>query len=359
MITPMIEDGAGGAWFGFKNGSSQGGVGHFILDPSAKQKWELYPAWLDSENRPGSGFVLSLLPDEQGGVWVGTLNDHLGHFDGSNGNWVMLESLPKTIFDIAHSGSKVWMASYGQGIVYFDRESDTWESYTEESTSGGIEDDEIINLIVDETGGIWAGTYGGGVSHFDESKNQWQSFTVSSTGGMLGNNDIRDLLFDEEGYLWTGTFGGGISRYSPSNDTWDLFTSETTKGGLVLDYVLFLLKGSEGKLWAVLNDLDHSGGLAYFDGQNWQTFTVSSTNGGLASNDVSVIADDGSGGIWVGTYDGGLSHLASDLTTWTTYTVKSTNDGLAGDNILSILSTNEGVWVGTSNGISYMSWISP
>ena len=60
----------------------------------------------------------------------------------------------------------------------------------------------------DKTGNLWFGTQGGGVSRYDG-----KSFTTFSTTQGLANNWVNNIVEDKAGNLWFGTLGGGVSRY--------------------------------------------------------------------------------------------------------------------------------------------------
>lgn len=359
IVTPLAVDGDGDLWFGHQNLHGDGGVGQLVSGAAGEQMWEMHPA-LPNDRGPETSFVLALVPDGRGGIWVGTVHGGLSHYDGEAHSWKMIKAPIHDVFAIVPDSVGLWLATFGGGVVHYETGSQEWTAYTKATTAGGIQDDQVIELIPDGAGGLWAGTYGGGVSHYDPESDSWRAIAGPSTEGGLGSEDVRALLVGESGDLWIGTFGGGISHYDPRRNAWELYTVETTSRGLASNYVLTLLPDGNAGLWAGLSNLRGQGGLAYFDGKAWQSHTVASTGGGLLSDDVRAIAPDGTGGLWVGTQGGGLSHLSADRQTWTVYTADSTGGGLAGDSVLALQRDGDGgMWVGTASGLSHVSWRAP
>ena len=359
IVTPLAVDGDGDLWFGHQNLSGEGGVGHLVSGAVGDQMWEMHPV-RPNDQGPESSFVLALVPDGQGGIWVGTVHGGLSHYDGQTHSWTRIAAPIRDVFAIVPDGAGLWLATFDSGVVHYDTGLQQWTAYTVATTAGGIQDDQVIKLIPDGAGGLWAGTYGGGVSHYDPESDSWRALTGASTEGGPGSEDVRALVAGESGDLWVGTFGGGISHYDPRRDAWELYTVETTGRGLASNYVLTLLPDGDTRLWAGLSNLRGQGGLAYFDGKAWQSYTVASTGGGLLSDDVRAIAADGTGGLWVGTRGGGLSHLSADRQTWTVYTADSTGGGLAGDSVMALEPDLEGgMWVGTASGLSHLRWRAP
>jgi streptogramin lyase len=358
-VAPLVADGQGGVWFVYKKVTGRGGVGHFRPKAIRQNKWQIYPAQSD-DDEPKFDFALSLLSDGRQVIWVSSLKGSLSHYDHQTATWQAVTNFNSDVLAMTTKEGNLWLATFGDGVLCYDPATEHWQAYTQANTNGGLQDDEITVIVSDNDGGLWAGTYGGGLSRYHPTENTWQAFTVDSTGGGLGSDDVRTVVIDETGDVWVGTFGGGISRYHPLRNSWDLYTTQTTSAGLVSDYVLTLLPGRNGQMWAGLSNLHGQGGVAYFDGNRWQSHTIASTNGGLRSDDVRVLALDDEDGLWIGTRDGGLSHLAADRQTWTSFTVKSTHGGLADDTVLALLPDGVGqVWISTGSGLSYLRWHGP
>lgn len=70
----------------------------------------------------------------------------------------------------------------------------------------------------------------------------------------------------------------------------------------------------------------------------------------LGKHHILCVEEDTDGSLWIGTYGGGLKHIAADGKTLITYTKTK---GLPDDNVVSILEDgNEKLWIGTYNGLA-------
>jgi len=150
---------------------------------------------------------------------------------------------------------------------------------------------------------LWA-VGGGAVVRWNLEDGTYKKFTT--TDG-LANNIVRNVMIDSKSNIWFGTDGGGVSKYDGT--TW---TTYTTEDGLADNIVLGIAEDSEGNLWFVT----WGGGVCKFDGDNWTTYTSAE---GLALNLVHSVFEDSEGNFWFGT-ERGVSKF--DGTTWTTYNTK-------------------------------------
>jgi ligand-binding sensor domain-containing protein len=93
--------------------------------------------------------------------------------------------------------------SQGEPYVYTD-----WETFTTESTDGGLVNDHIFFLRSDGDS-LWIGTEGGLVLYYDGT---WKSWTEKDG---LPWNVIMGIAKDQKtGDLWLALFGEGIARFS-------------------------------------------------------------------------------------------------------------------------------------------------
>jgi ligand-binding sensor domain-containing protein len=102
-----------------------------------------------------------------------------------------------------------------------------WESFTGESTNGGLVNDHIFALEADGDS-LWIGTEGGLVLYHDGT---WQSWTEAD--GLPWRVVIGIAKDRRTGDLWLGLFGGGIARFSGGR--FEQFTQMNS--GLINDVV--------------------------------------------------------------------------------------------------------------------------
>ncbi len=148
---------------------------------------------------------------------------------------------------------------------------------------------------------FWVGTQDDGLFLLTPSANATQSFQVKHVGEEynIGYLNIQSIFEDIDGNLWLATFGDGVVK-------------------LVI--------------YPVTGELVNS-------------FTYSEANG-LPGNNIKYVFQDIEGNIWICTFGDGLANLLSDA-----FTFYSFNEERPGESIFSLLSDEEGVWLGGERGI--------
>ena len=218
-ISSVCEDQERNIWFGTFGGGlyrwSSRRLDNFTLTNEANPKsfYSVAPApanqlWVSAGNEDlyrlenGAALTRSLihgvkaiLPDRNGGVWLGRPN-----------GLVRLE------------GTNIW---------------------THFSALGEFERIEVRALAEDRQGRIWIGGGNGQLYKYDNGE-----FTRYQATDALANQAIWSLLPDDDGTLWVGTFRGGLMRFQDGK-----FTRFTTLNGLPGDVICQILDDGLGRLW--------------------------------------------------------------------------------------------------------------
>ena len=137
----------------------------------------------------------------------------------------------------------------------------------------------------------------------------WQSFTTESTGGGLINDHIFALKADGDS-LWIGTEGGLVLYYHGKWQSW------TTKNGMPWNVVMGIAKDRKtGDIWLAL----FGDGIARFSGGYFEHFTQ--MNSGLL-NDVTYGIDIQDDNVWVAT-TAGISRYNEKNGEWAVFNEKN------------------------------------
>jgi len=315
------------------------------------------------------GDTRDILVEDGDYVWVATFNDGINRFHMASGTWTNFNDRTGLLQNHINNRALkvddrlVW-AGTQRGLSIYDKESETWTSYTQSETLIG---NEVRSVVADERY-VWCGT-SQGLSRYDKLYGTWTSFRKKggrqfmSFGWMswswyepedensLVHNDVNSLAVDDR-YLWVGTKEGAC-RYDKIADRWDRYTRDT--GLPNQDVVAVVVDGYD--VWAGtgaglckyprMSD-DPNAWVTYTSGMEIKPMVVSEEFAkSLISDEIWSLAADGKY-VWVGTRIG-LSRYDKGRDTWMSFTQE---DGLASDAVSSIAVEDGRIWFGSDNGVT-------
>ncbi|MDD3161939.1 MAG: two-component regulator propeller domain-containing protein [Bacteroidales bacterium] len=305
-VHALLEDKAGNLWLGL----FQKGV-YFIPGNANTFGYLGYRSL--KQNTIGSSCVTSVCKDSEQTTWVGTDNDGLYAILAKDGK-VLHHPLPlddasvsNTIMSVLEDSRRsLWLGSYINGLIRFDRKTQTC-TYAKDlfPDRHDIPDEYVSCIAEDGAGHLWIGTYGKGAFQLDLATNRLTHLPVvaQSAPGRKGlpGGWINCILPDSEGAIWFGTFDGAC-RYSPASDSYQYYKwSKDQLPGMV---VYSILEDSSHRIW-----FGTSEGLACLDNQGKMTqYTVKD---GLPNNVICAMLEDDRKNIWLSTHYG-LSRLTPD-----------------------------------------------
>nr|WP_321450656.1 two-component regulator propeller domain-containing protein [uncultured Carboxylicivirga sp.] len=309
------------------------------------------------ENSPASDYLLSIINDKHGNLWIGS--EYAGLIK------VVKEKYHAEYVKPEEEGAIG--TNNNVRVVYKDTDANIWIGTKNGSLY--LYDQDLVNKKVvkkninpyavceDAKGRIWVGTKGNGIYVIDKNTfQQYYHFKANNENNQtISHNSIFDIIKDKDDRIWIASFGGGIDM-----------VEETPKGMMFkhffnnrenVSYVRCLLQDKEGKIWAGSYD-----GLISFKYEeilvNPKAFTIYTYNSGhpvgLNCNDIKTIFEDSKGQLWVGTAGGGLNLFDKNSLDRQGAFVKYTKkDGLPSDIVTSIQESKDGtIWAGTENGLA-------
>jgi signal transduction histidine kinase len=261
--------------------------------------------------------VQSVCEDDQGGLWIGSNGGEVGFWkDGVLQRFGPGQGLPNPSVKavLADRHGQVWVGTYAPGGTGLFR----WQNdrFQRVAVAGGAP--QVVQALhEDKQGQLWVGT-DGGLMRWDER--EWKIFTMRDG---LSSDVVRALANDREGNLWIGTVGGGLNRWRDGQ-----FTTYRKKDGLPSDDISSLWVDDAGVLWV---GTVGSGLATLYDGK-WIRYT---TREGLISNAIGYLMDDAQGDLWIGSNVGlmrlskkTLSDFARGLTNFVPCRAYGKSDGL-------------------------------
>src|SRR5262249_12302029 len=152
----------------------------------------------------------------------------------------------------------------------------------------------------------------------------------------LASDSLRAVLVDARGRIWVGTTETGVDTLDPATGRFEHLQRAGSKAGsLGSDRVRALAHGHGGSIWI--------GTEAGLDRWSPGTRTLEPFGMALRGTAVASVLEDRSGAVWAGTFDTGVTRLASDghvLETFHHDPARPTS--LASNEVRAILEDNSG-----------------
>ena len=338
----IVHDSRGIIWI------STYGNGLFAYD-TTEDKLEHFLANINDQSHISSDFLLYVMEDRAGGIWVSSEYSGLSRISVLNEGTSRIYPESRELFDRSNTirmltkmpDGDIWVGTRKGGLYTFD-------SNLHSKMSNQYFHSNIYAIAEDNQGEMWVGTRGNGLKIGDS----WYRNEVSDPAS-LSDNNVFSLYRDRKDRMWIGTFGGGLELAEPTADGKYKFRHFLQqKFGLRM--VRVIEEDDNGMIWVGTSEgvcIFHPDSLIA-DSDDYHLFNY--TNGTFCSNEIRCIYRDTKGRMWVGTSGSGLNLCEpEDNYRSLKYEHYGTSEGLVNDVIQSILGDNNGnLWVATEYGIS-------
>ena len=324
-------------------------IDHFIPEPfnpvSIKHNW-----------------VKTVLEDNAGGIWFGTLGKGVFHLSYKN-NFINFSQQSNQPLGIHHNmitalaevgEEQLWVGSKLNGIKGFNKRTYNFKPIPNNiQFPNGLKTNQISALTKDSKGNIWIGTWGDGINVFNPKEqtfkyvlHEWLNFATQLPSDMSFINNILETTTQE---VWVGTLDGIYVLY-PSDEikheNFKRYASPLEQPDEI-NYINCISEMKNGAIW-----VGNNAGLHQFDPatQSFLSYTHQpAQSNSLSTNTVISIFQDSKEQMWVGTTNG-LNQFIQETKSFVHYTEK---DGLPDGIINGIQEDNKGhLWLATKTGIS-------
>ena len=352
--TTVLQDRTGYLWFGTKAG----------LNQYDGQDFTVFKNDYNDPNSLSDNWILSLHEDQDGMIWIGTLNGGLDRYDPILNVFTNFKHDPNETDSISHnevntifldSDHNLWFGTQN-GLDRFNKKDESFTNYPlgiKKSQNDHAESILAITETVD--GSLWVGTDGGGLVRLDRMRESVIVFTHDPEDPLsLINNHIRTVFEDSSNGLWIGT-DEGLEFYDAQTDAFIHFQHDDKKSdSLSHNAVRAIYEDPSGALWigtdgGGLNRLDReSGSFTHYKHDP-------SDPDSLSHQAVVFIYQDQEGILWIGTQGGAeMNKLYLGTLRFTTYSLNPDKaNGLSNENLTGIDEDQEGnLWVGTKGGLN-------
>ncbi|MBI3193560.1 MAG: histidine kinase [Ignavibacteriae bacterium] len=226
--------------------------------------------------------VFSLLEDNDGYLWFGTIGGGVYKYDGKTFTlFTTKNGLSNNIITcmMEEKSGNIWFGTE-HGASRYDG-----KSFTNFTTEDGLSSNSVNTIVQDKYGRIWLGTRVG-ISYYDGG-----SFTDIENLDDLSFYNVRSIIEDKTGNIWIGSQDGFWS-HEPSTS---LMTMRKPLQKISSLFTGFIFEDKNGDLWLSQEDGKEMA-LFRYKGNAFTKIT--------SSGQVFGITEDRTGKIWFGTERG-------------------------------------------------------
>jgi diguanylate cyclase (GGDEF)-like protein len=295
-VMSLAQDSAGFLWVGTQGGLARFDGYHFrsfLPDPG------------DATALP-DGYLRTILPDANGGLWIGSSSDGLVRFDETTETFrtwrpdragrkgprsASVDALAAT------ADGRLWVGGDG-GLGRFDPRAGAFEPVT---LAVRGEQPVVWSLLIDRAGTIWAGTQSG-LYYRTARATQFREFALDAAA--RPKPTVYSLYEDRAGRLWAGSVNTLFELDPARRRAHVLRSSADDAQSLAPGQQWAITEMESGVIWAGTDSA-----LSIVDAATGQVRRVASdvkNPGGLSGGRVVGFLHDRSGLVWLANHVGGL-----------------------------------------------------
>lgn len=244
-------------------------------------------------------------PTSTGDIWL-MYNFATFFYNRTDKTWKEVATIsgPSNFFtcmDLDSAGN-VWIGTSYSGLRYIDGKTFQVETIPHlEINTGGISDNDIHAIFVDNNDGLWVGTLFQGLYYYHPSMQKFRLIHTIQTNTSTTNEIVRCFLEDSDGTIWIGT-ANGLFRYYPKTGKTEKMFSDVISG-----LCLSLYRDKSNRIWAGT----FLSGFYCIEGSKIKSYNKSSLHlDKYPEQNISrAIYEDPSGRFWVSVKNKGVGEL--------------------------------------------------
>jgi signal transduction histidine kinase/ligand-binding sensor domain-containing protein len=242
----------------------------------------------------------------------------------------------------------LWLSFKGQGLAKYDRKTQKFKNYFFEKIHTKYPISIKTIYQIDKTNFL-LGTTNNGLFHFNTQTGEIKQFKKNDKDSTsISSNRIFFITKDKNGIYWIGTQDSGLNRFDLAKSTFKRYLpnkkDNKSIGHLIVPHIFI---DSKENMWVAT----FGGGLNLYNKKtdNFTRFVHNENNTESISSDyVTHIFEDADGVLWIGT-DSGLNRFNQEQGSFIRYKNK---DSLINEFIYAILEDNKSnLWLSTNNGL--------
>jgi signal transduction histidine kinase/ligand-binding sensor domain-containing protein len=361
-VGSICEDDSGNLWIGTGTRMWRYGKGLNKFNPNTGQFTHFRH---DPENPASlcSDHINSLLIDQQGIMWIGTVNNYLNSIpisellSGRKPHFTHYSNFDRNCINSLYEDrlGNIWISLFGRAVHKYNQPQNRfiWYRYIKGDpnslwTSGGV-------VQVDKAGNIWFGT--GGLDCYNPITGQFTHYyhQPDNPSG-LSSNITTSICEDNHGFYWIGT-DNGLNRLDPKTGIFHhIEENKKDPFGLQSNLINEVLASRTGNLWVASAEV----GIQLYAIEENRFYHFDLDPNRTEDEGIVGIYEDHSGRLWCQTINDGLYALKIK-----DYQIESVKHYIHNPNNRNSLSYNQisdvirprirdtsAVWIGTGNGLN-------
>jgi ligand-binding sensor domain-containing protein len=363
-VSSICEDELGNIWIG---------TGHFLLlegnglnkfDPHTKQ-FIHYNRDPEDPSSLCSNNISSLLIDQEGILWIGTLGNqlnsipisellsgrkpHFTHYSGFDRNTVTSVYQDRL--------GDIWISFRGRSVYKFNKQQNPFLWYRRiENNPNSLSGRGVLMVQVDKSGNIWFGS--GGLNKYDPVSGKFKHFRYDPGNPLgLNSNNISSICEDKYGFYWIGNANDGLNRLDPKTGIFThIFESPEDPFGLKSNIIYEVLINNSGDLWVASG----KSGLQLYDIEENRFYYFDLDTNSVEDETINGIYEDHLGTLWSYTINYGCFALRirdNQIESVKHYIHDPNNrNSLSSNHVEDIIRPRiidtSAVWIATNNGLN-------
>jgi two-component system sensor histidine kinase ChiS len=258
--------------------------------------------------------------------------------------------LSLTRSSLKDSQGNIWIG-HEKGLYRFDPNSRSFESVPLQNAVTGNGGVAVWKIIEDRNGILWIATDGNGLMYYDLKSKTLGHYTKTTSPTSLGAPVVRTVFEDRVGDLWVSTFPTGIYYYDRTNNYFSYYSNFIkNQSDIYANNVWAFSEDVHNNLWLGVDKK----GLVYFDRKSnsfSQTYEGFDFSGQGFPNTVLSLLQDSRGNLWAGTWTQGVTRFNLKTKAYTHFNPNiSEGKRFTGDSVWSMLESQNGdIYFGTMN----------
>lgn len=345
QVNALYQDKAGNIWIGTSDGLN-------ILDKKTEKITRLSTA--RNERDESNDFITSIYEDRKGNIWITSLEGLKRYLPATKKFQLYSYQDNRRADKILEDSREIFWVSVDRDLRCFNPSTGQFVPLPPLLENNQLLRKSYVRSIKeDHTGKVWFATELQGVFVYDSKANNLQHF-VQEEGNdkSLPANIIRELFFDRDNRAWVGT-RNGLSLFDSASKTFTTYRhNRFNQRSISQNSIRTILQDKAGNIWVGT----YSGGfnlITAHQGMFRYTGVGTPNSPGLSYKIASAVYGAPDGGLWVGTEGGGLNHVSADHRTFKNYSLPLTSNNIGINTIKCMLPDEDGLWVGTVNGLNY------